>query len=152
MANTTDDSSFAFLTQLLPHLDRHLIYPLLEHESNAEDIPAERYSDLRLAIFNLLKNTNMTDFVADLYKDTYNGQSPPAEFEKKRSSVLTTLQKYEEDSSHILDVLEDQDITTQLRSDKIANLKFLADERQVTQAEVDLLYTFGRFRYECGQY
>lgn len=160
MATTNDAKStvedgtgeYGFLDQLIRHMDRHLIYPLLDHESQAEGISDQRHSDVKLATFNLLKPTNMVDFVSQLYPETHGGQSAPAEFEKRKQDVVTKLSKYEEETAHLMDVLSDEAITSQLRSDKVANLKFLEESHQVTGQMVDQLYDFGRFRYECGQY
>jgi translation initiation factor 3 subunit E len=143
---------YDFLDKLVRRMDRHLIFPLLEHQLGAEDISQDRYDDIKSAIFNLLKNTNMIDYVGSLYKEINNTENIPAEYTKKREDVLNSLQKYEEDSAHLTTLLSDEAVTSQLRSDKVANLKFLEESHGVTQQMVDNLYDFGRFRYECGNY
>lgn len=150
---TVDDPTgeYAFLDQIIRRLDRHLIYPLLEHESGADNISQERAKDLSLAKFNLLKNTNMVDFVSQLYKEI-NSTAPPSEYEKKKQEVISRMQKYDEETAHLTNVLGDENVTTQLRSDKVANLKFLEENHGVTAPMVDTLYEYGRFKYECGQY
>lgn len=149
-----DDSNgeYAFLAKLVQHMDRHLIFPLLEHQLGVEDISQERYDDLKLAIFNLLKNTNMIDYVGNLYKEINKTETTPPEYAKKREEVLNNLSKFEEESAHLTNLLNDEAVTSQLRSDKVANLKFLEESHGVTQQMVDNLYDFGRFRYECGLY
>jgi translation initiation factor 3 subunit E len=149
MAGTDE---YAFLAQLIKRMDRHLIFPLLEHQLLAEDISQERYDDLKLAIFNLLKNTNMIDYVGNLYKEIHKTETIPSEYAKKREEVLSQLAKFEEESAHLTNLLNDESVTSQLRSDKVANLKFLEEQHGVTQQMVDNLYDFGRFRYECGLY
>lgn len=158
MAKSNGDTSiedttgeYVFLDRVIRRLDRHLIFPLLDHESRTENISDERYDDIKLATFNLLKNTNMVDFVSQLYKDIYKTQAP-AEFEKKKQDVLNKLAKYEEDTEHIMNLLSDEAVTSQLRSDKVANLKFLEESHGVSQQMVDSLYDYGRYRYDCGQY
>jgi translation initiation factor 3 subunit E len=143
---------YEFLDKLIRRMDRHLIFPLLEHASGAEDLSQERYDDLKLAIFNLLKNTNMIDYVGNLYKEINNTETLPNEYAQKREDVLNKIQKYEEESAHLTNLLSDEAVTSQLRSDKVANLKFLEESHGVTQQMVDNLYDFGRFRYECGNY
>lgn len=143
---------YAFLAKLIQHMDRHLIFPLLEHQLGSEDISQERYDDLKLAIFNLLKNTNMIDYVGNLYKEIHKTEVIPSEYAKKREEVLKNLSKFEEESAHLTNLLNDEAVTSQLRSDKVANLKFLEESHGVTQQMVDNLYDFGRFRYECGLY
>jgi translation initiation factor 3 subunit E len=146
------DDEYAFLAQLILRMDRHLIFPLLEHQLGAEDISQDRYDDLKLAIFNLLKNTNMIDYVGNLYKEIHTTEAIPTEYAKKREEVLNQLSKFEEESAHLTNLLSDEAVTSQLRSDKVANLKFLEESHGVTQQMVDNLYDFGRFRYECGLY
>lgn len=151
-ANDDPTGEYAFLLKLIQHLDRHLIFPLLEHQLGAEDISQQRYDDLKLAIFNLLKNTNMIDYVGNLYKEIHKTDTIPAEYAKKREEVLNKLAAFEEESAHLTNLLNDESVTSQLRSDKVANLKFLEESHGVTQQMVDNLYDFGRFRYECGLY
>ncbi|KAL2441915.1 Eukaryotic translation initiation factor 3 subunit E [Exophiala dermatitidis] len=143
---------YAFLAKLVQHMDRHLVFPLLEHQLNSETITQERYDDLKLAIFNLLKNTNMIDYVGTLYKEIYKTENVPAEYAKKREEVLKKLATFEEETAHLTNLLNDEAVTSQLRSDKVANLKFLEEQHGVTPQMVDKLYEFGRFRYECGLY
>jgi translation initiation factor 3 subunit E len=152
--STVDDATgeYAFLSNMIQHLDRHLIFPLLEHQLNSEDISQQRYDDLKLAIFNLLKNTNMIDYVGSLYKEIHKSDTIPSQYAQKREEVLQKLAKFEEESTHLTNLLNDEAVTSQLRSDKVANLKFLEETHGVTQEMVDNLYDFGRFRYECGLY
>jgi translation initiation factor 3 subunit E len=143
---------YAFLDKIVRRMDRHLIFPLLEHASSSDDISQSRKDDLQLAVFNLLKNTNMVDFVGNLYKEINNTETLPSEYANKRENVLNKLQQYDQDSEHLLNLLGDESVTSQIRSDKVANLKFLEEQYGVTQQMVDTLYDFGRFRYECGNY
>lgn len=154
MANTPDDSNgeYAFLEKLIRPMDRHLIFPLLDHYSRAEGISAERQNDLQLAIYRLLENTNMVDFVADLYNNLDGQKGSAPNFEKKREQVLDKLQQYEKETEHLSNLLSDEAVTSQLRSDKVANLKFLEESHQVTPQMIDDLYSYGRFKYEMGNY
>ncbi|EXJ88857.1 eukaryotic translation initiation factor 3 subunit E [Capronia epimyces CBS 606.96] len=149
-----DDATgeYAFLAKLVQHMDRHLVFPLLEHQLNSETISQERYDDLKLAIFNLLKNTNMIDYVGNLYQEIHKTEAVPAEYSQKREEVLKRLAAFEEETAHLTNLLSDEAVTSQLRSDKVANLKFLEEQHNVTPQMVDKLYEFGRFRYECGLY
>ena len=96
MADPTGE--FAFLDKVIRRMDRHLIFPLLEHQTNREDISDARYNDLTLAKYKLLKPTNMTDYVANLWKELNNSEEVPAEFSQKREAVLEKLKTYQEQS------------------------------------------------------
>ena len=117
------------LTQkLVPFLDRHLIFPLLEFLSQEDMYPAK---DLMQAKYDLLKPTYMTDYTANLWKEIHDSDEIPAEFTEKRQHVLTTLQKLEEESQKILSVLEDQEVISALRQDKTQNLQYLKEHHAV---------------------
>jgi translation initiation factor 3 subunit E len=150
MADPTDE--YEFLDKIIRRMDRHLIFPLLEHETSREDISDERLKDLTVAKYRLLYNTNMTDYVANLWKEVNDSDAVPAEFSKKREEVLERLRLFEEESSKITDLLADDAVVSQLRSDKVANLKFLEESHGVTNDMVNILYDFGKFRYACGDY
>jgi hypothetical protein len=53
------------LQKLIPHLDRHLAIPLLNHLSDIAIFPAEQ---LAKAQYDLVKGTNMVDYVEQLYE------------------------------------------------------------------------------------
>ena len=102
--------------------------------------------------FELLKHTNMTDYVANLWQELNDSDDTPEEFIKKREEVLQRLEIFAEETSHIDDLLNDESVVSNLRSDKVANLKFLEQQHGVTIEMVDMLYDYGRFQYSCGSY
>ena len=55
---------FSLLPKLMPNLDRHLLFPLLNFSSDEE---AEQTPEQRKLLLALLSPTNMTDFVGDLF-------------------------------------------------------------------------------------
>jgi hypothetical protein len=129
---------YDLLPKLLPHLDRHLIFPLLQFVADQEDEPS---SETTKAKYELLKTTNMTDYVASLYCEIEGLEEPPAQFAKKRQEVLDRLEQYEQESAKITDLLSREDVITNLRSDKVANLEYLKKEHEVFYAP---LYIKGR--------
>lgn len=139
------------LPNLIPHLDRHLIFPLLnfEEEQTPEDEDITHITKLKYA---LLKETNMSDFVGDLYAQLNGLDERPAEYTKKREEVLEKRRQYEEETEKIQNLLADADVVGQLRSDKAANMTFLKDTYSVTPDMISQLYDFGQFQYACGDY
>lgn len=140
---------YDLLPKLIPHLDRHLIFPLLEFLSGQEE---EGSMEITKSKFELLKHTNMTDYVANLWQELNDSDDTPEEFIKKREEVLQRLEIFAEETSHIDDLLNDESVVSNLRSDKVANLKFLEQQHGVTIEMVDMLYDYGRFQYSCGSY
>ncbi|KAG9236034.1 eukaryotic translation initiation factor 3 subunit E [Amylocarpus encephaloides] len=139
---------YDLLPKLVTHLDRHLIFPLLQFLEQDEE---PSHATIK-AKFELLKKTNMTDYVADLYRELEGVEEVPKEYSTKRQVVLDRLEKYQDDSEKITDLLGREDVVTGLRSDKVANLEFLKKEHDVTIEMVNVLYDFGNFQYSCGNY
>ncbi|KAI9777683.1 MAG: eukaryotic translation initiation factor 3 subunit E [Geoglossum umbratile] len=137
------------LPKLIPHFDRHLIFPLLEFVASQEAEPIEEITKTK---YELLKHTNMTDYVANLWREIHGVEQIPEEFLKKREEVLNRLQLFVEEASKITELLENDSVVTSLRSDKLANLQFLKEQHGVTIEMVNSLYDFGRFQYSCGSY
>jgi translation initiation factor 3 subunit E len=119
---------YDLLPKLVTHLDRHLIFPLLQFAAEQDEEGEAAATKVK---YELLKKTNMTDYVATLYCEMEGVQDPPKEFAAKRQEVLDRLEKYGQESEKITDLLGREDVVTGLRSDKVANLEFLKKEHDV---------------------
>jgi translation initiation factor 3 subunit E len=117
------------LPKLITHLDRHLIFPLLQHAGDLDDEPSQ---EITRAKFELLKKTNMTDYVASLHCELEGVEQAPPEYGQKRAEVLKRLEQFAEESDKITELLTREDVVTSLRSDKVANLEFLKKEHGVS--------------------
>ena len=142
---------YSILPKLLPHLDRHLVFPLLNFQE--EDTPEdEDTTDITKLKYELLKETNMSDFVGDLYAQLQSLDQRPSEYAKKREEVLAKRRQYEEETEKIQSLLADADVVSNLRSDKVSNMNYLKENHGVTSQMVEQLYEFGQFQYSCGDY
>jgi translation initiation factor 3 subunit E len=151
MADTSGATSAAdiveqydLLPKMIPYLDKHLLFPLVADREDSDD-------NLKLR-FLLLKDTNMTDYVADLDAQLRNQSEKPPEYTKKREEVLKKRAAFEEGTAEIRGLLEDADVVGNFRSDKVANLAYLEKDHGVTAEMVDMLYEYGQFEYSCGAY
>jgi len=143
---TTEDivEKYDVLPKMIQYLDRHLIFPLLEDRDDTienKQLKAE-----------LLKGTNMFDYLGKLDAEI-KGQSQPAkEFAAKREDVIKKRDTLEEQTEKLRGLLEDEAVVSNFRSDKVANLKYLETEHGVQPEMVNALYDFGNFQYSCGEY
>lgn len=140
----SDAHQYDLLPKMIPYFDRHLLYPLL---NDLEDSP-----EVTRMKFELLKPTNMTDFVGDLDAELNGLPERPQEYVRKREEILKRREQFEEETSKIRGLLEDADVVSNLRSDKVANLNYLKEQHGVTIEMVNALYDFGQFQYNCGDY
>ncbi|KAH6891316.1 eukaryotic translation initiation factor 3 subunit 6 [Thelonectria olida] len=151
-AVSADGSSI--MPNIAPHLSRHLLFPLIQFEGDKaeEKGDEEQAKKILSGKIKLLEDTNMTDYVASLYCELHGVADPPAEYTKKRQEVLSQLEKYEQATAKIADLLTQDEVVNGLRSDKVANLEFLKNQHGVTMEMVNALYDFGQFQFRCGQY
>ncbi|KAH7361802.1 eukaryotic translation initiation factor 3 subunit E [Plectosphaerella cucumerina] len=142
------------LPKLASQLSRHLLFPLIEFEAGKAEEKGddEKANQILAGKIKLLEDTNMADYVAELYKQANNVAEAPAEYTKKRNDVIAQLEKYEQDTLKISELLTREDVVGQLRSDKVANLEFLKKDHEVTIEMVNSLFDFGQFQFRCGNY
>jgi translation initiation factor 3 subunit E len=140
---------YSLLPKLMPNLDRHLVYPLLNFSSDEE---AEQTVEQKKLLLELLKPTNMTDFVGQLHQEVHGLDDMSDEFKTKREEVLKKRDQLEEATSKISGLLDDENVVTNLRSDKQQNLAYLKESHGVEMDMVNQLLEFGQFQYSCGVY
>ena len=61
-------ANYDLTPRISPHLDRHLVFPLLEFLQERQFYPEEQ---LLKAKIELLNNTNMVDYAMDIHKSLY---------------------------------------------------------------------------------
>jgi hypothetical protein len=145
-SGATEDivEKYDVLPKMIQHLDRHLIFPLLEDRDDTTEnkkLKAE-----------LLKGTNMFDYLGKLDADIKGSSTPSKEYAQKRDDVIKKKDHFEEQTEKLRGLLEDEAVVSNFRSDKVANLKYLETEHGVTAEMVNALYDFGNFQYSCGEY
>ncbi|KAH7138168.1 eukaryotic translation initiation factor-like protein 3 subunit E [Dendryphion nanum] len=140
---------YSLLPKFLPHLDRQLIYPLLNFP---DDENVEKPLSQKKLLLELLQPTNMTDFVGELHREVHGLDEVPDEYRKKRDQVFKKRDELEQETAKISALLDDENVVTNLRSDKVQNLQYLKESHGVTVEMVNQLYEFGQFKYSYGDY
>ncbi|RPB15205.1 eukaryotic translation initiation factor-like protein 3 subunit E [Morchella conica CCBAS932] len=141
--------SYDLIPKLMPHLDRHLVFPLLEFVQQRGIFTDE---EITQAKYDLMKGSDMVDFVSSLYTKIHNTDDPLEELIGKRDVVLQRLKDLGEQSEKVMQLLEDPDVVGNLRSDKMQNMQYLKDNHGVTVESVNVLFEYGRQRFRCGDY
>ncbi|CAG9463873.1 unnamed protein product [Pedinophyceae sp. YPF-701] len=134
---------------LAKYLDRHLIFPILEFHELKGTYAAEEVAKGKI---ELLQKTNLIDFAADLYKQLHHTDEVPQELTKRRPEVIANLRRLEEKARPMIQFLSNAELVSRLRKDKTFNLQFLHEEFSIGPEQIDALYQFAKFQYECGNY
>ncbi|KAJ2691306.1 eukaryotic translation initiation factor 3 subunit E, partial [Coemansia spiralis] len=142
-------AQFDLTPRMTASLDRQLVFPLLEFLSTKSVYKPE---DILKAKVELLSSTSMVDYTGELYKQLHGVEELPAEFARKREEVIAKLMESEKKTQHIREVIENPEVASSLRQDKMQNLKILHDNYQCTPEMVLELYNYGQLQYSCGNY
>eukprot|EP00245_Coleochaete_scutata_P003740 TRINITY_DN155_c1_g1_i1.p1 TRINITY_DN155_c1_g1~~TRINITY_DN155_c1_g1_i1.p1 ORF type:complete len:445 (+),score=113.80 TRINITY_DN155_c1_g1_i1:60-1337(+) len=135
--------------QVAGFLDRHLAFPLLEFLQDKQIYPAD---EMLKAKIELLAKTNMVDYAMDIHKNLYNSDEVPPAMEAKRSEVIQKLNQQEQAASSLIQFLQDPLKVQELKTDKQYNLQMLQDQFKIGPDQIEALYQYAKFQFECGNY
>ncbi|KAK9454729.1 eIF3 subunit 6 N terminal domain-containing protein [Dipodascopsis uninucleata] len=148
MASSTE--KYDLVPRILNYLDRLLIFALLEHLSEQKLYPADA---LLQAKYDVMKDTNMTDYIAETYKKLHGGSTEvPAEITSRREAVLHELKEWAKKTEKMLELVRNPEVANALRSDRAQNFIFMKENYNITSEMVEDLYHYGQFQYNCGKY
>ncbi|KAH7557266.1 hypothetical protein JRO89_XS11G0091500 [Xanthoceras sorbifolium] len=138
------------LTQrIAPQLDRHLVFPLLEFLQERTLYPDEQILKSKI---ELLNKTNMVDYAMDIHKSLYHTEDVPQDMVERRAEVVARLKSLEEAAAPLVSFLQNASAVQELRADRQYNLQMLNDRYQIGPDQIEALYQYAKFQFECGNY
>ena len=108
--------------------------------------------DILKAKIALLQKTNMVDFAMDIHKDLYQTEEVPPEMAERRSQVVAQLRTLHKAVDPIIACLSNPNVIRNFRQDRSFNLQLLKDEFDIGPEQVDALYQYAKFQFDCGNY
>lgn len=119
----------AHIQTLIPHLDRHLAIPLLDHLSELSLFP---HDQIVKAQYDLVAGTNMVDYVEQFHEQAHIDTKP--DFAQLRQDAISKFQKLQEQAQPVMKVIEDPEAVAKLRtgSDRDKNLEMLKADYNVS--------------------
>ncbi|MBW0497644.1 hypothetical protein O181_037359 [Austropuccinia psidii MF-1] len=152
MAIQQAPNPYDLTTRLIPHLDRHLVLPLLEFLDSNGIYP---HNQLLKAKYDALKETNMIAYLTGLHKELYDldqNAQIPQEFTQREQQVMNKLDTLQASVEQIMQVISTPEVVAALRQDKAQNLAYLEKEHNVNLSQINLLYQYGHYNYTIGNY
>lgn len=134
--------------KMMPFLDRHLVFHITDFLSSKELYDESNLIELK---YNLLKDTNMVDYVQSLWQQINPDKEPPTEFNDRKESLLSQMAKLESSLGKFFEVLENPEVQANLKQDKVQNLRML-ESHNVTVDDINSLYHYGQLKFSCGEY
>ncbi|EXB39089.1 Eukaryotic translation initiation factor 3 subunit E [Morus notabilis] len=135
--------------RIAPNLDRHLVFPLLEFLQERQLYPDEQILKSKI---ELLNKTNMVDYAMDIHKSLYHTEDVPQDMVERRVEVVAKLKALEDAAAPLVTFLQNPAAVQELRADKQYNLHMLNERYQIGTEQIDALYQYAKFQFECGNY
>ncbi|CAL1352378.1 unnamed protein product [Linum trigynum] len=142
-------ATYDLTPRIAPNLDRHLVFPLLEFLQEQQMYPDE---EILKAKIELLNKTNMVDYAMDIHKSLYHTEDVPQDMIERRVEVVARLKSLEESAAPLVSFLQNPSAVQELRADKQYNLQMLNDRYQIGPDQIEALYQYAKFQFECGNY
>ncbi|KAJ8747243.1 hypothetical protein K2173_024147 [Erythroxylum novogranatense] len=139
-------ASYDMTPKIAPYLDRHLLFPLLEFVQERQLYPDEQILKSKIALLN---KTNMVDYAMDIHKSLYHADDVPQDMVERRAEVVSRLKALEEAAAAFL---QNTNAAQELRADKQYNLQMFHDRYQIGAEQIEALYQYAKFQFECGNY
>ncbi|KAJ8646295.1 hypothetical protein MRB53_008043 [Persea americana] len=94
----------------------------------------------------------MVDYAMDIHKSLYHTEDVPQDMVDRRVEVVARLKSLEESAAPLISFLQNATLVQELRSDKQYNLQMLNDRFQIGAEQIEALYQYAKFQFECGNY
>jgi translation initiation factor 3 subunit E len=135
--------------RMAAQMDRHLVFPLLEFLQERQLYADEQILEAKI---RLLSATNMVDYAMDIHKSLHATEDVPADMVARRSEVVARLRTLEEAAAPLVAFLSNQQTVQELRPDKQYNIHMLQERYQIGPDQIEALYQYAKFQFECGNY
>ncbi|EEC81741.1 hypothetical protein OsI_25391 [Oryza sativa Indica Group] len=130
-------------------MDCHLVFPLLEF---LQERALYANKEILEAKLRLLSGTNMVDYAMDIHKSLHDTDEVPDDMVRRRTDVVSRLRALDEATAPIVSFLQNQQLVQELRPDKQYNLHMLQDRFQIGPEQIETLYQYAKFQFDCGNY
>lgn len=142
-------ATYDLTPRIAPNLDRHLVFPLLEFLQERQLHPDEQILKAKI---ELLNKTNMVDYAMDIHKNLYHTEDVPQDMIERRVEVVARLKSLEEAAAPLVSFLQNPNAVQELRGDRLSNLQMLHDRYKIGPDQIEALYQYAKFQFECGNY
>lgn len=102
-ASATNDpakaSEWDLTSSVAPHLDLHMMFPLLEYVDSliTAGLVPYTHSDVAASRLALLRPTHMVDYAMDIYRELHGAEAEiPGEMEEQKEQVFKKLEELRE--------------------------------------------------------
>lgn len=155
--NTNNASSAAdhdLTASVSPHLDLHMMFPLLEYVDSliAQGRIPYSVNDVAAARLALLRPTHMVDYAMDIHRELHGADTKvPEEMEERKVRVFERLEELRKGCKGFDELWKEEGRRASLMQNGKWNVAGLA-EVGITSDVVETYRQLAKFNYDCGDY
>jgi translation initiation factor 3 subunit E len=148
-------AKYDLTAKLTPHLDRHLVFQMLNflqelevETADGEKIRMYKREGILRAQLDILKETYMIDTEQDLYAEL--GEEAPTDMDERREAVLHNISGVRDEILPLLEVFENDARLQEIK--ERTSLKAICDDLQLDYDVFEKVLKFAKMTYDSGNY
>eukprot|EP00698_Gefionella_okellyi_P003483 TRINITY_DN13292_c0_g1_i1.p1 TRINITY_DN13292_c0_g1~~TRINITY_DN13292_c0_g1_i1.p1 ORF type:complete len:437 (-),score=116.99 TRINITY_DN13292_c0_g1_i1:27-1298(-) len=138
-------TDFDLTPKICAHLDRHLIFPLLQF---LKKYKVHAHDEIVGVELRLARQTSMLGYIEDLNRETGSAE----DLESRKTQLRSTRDAILGEFKELSQLLESVELVKQLRADKQFTAQYLAENYNINADQIEALYKWGKLQFETGQY
>lgn len=153
-SSSSSAATWDLTSSVSPHLDLHMMFPLLEYVDGliAQGQIPYSVNDVAAARLSLLRPTHMVDYAMDIYRDLHGAEHEiPQEMEDQKTSVFEKLEELRNGCKSFDELWREEGRRETLMQKGQWNVAGLADVG-ITADVVETYRQLAKFNYDCGDY
>eukprot|EP00931_Biecheleriopsis_adriatica_P113380 TRINITY_DN8839_c0_g1_i1.p1 TRINITY_DN8839_c0_g1~~TRINITY_DN8839_c0_g1_i1.p1 ORF type:complete len:459 (-),score=124.07 TRINITY_DN8839_c0_g1_i1:173-1549(-) len=131
--------------KMVPFLDRHLIFPMLNF---LQEVGLYKPEAIQRAQLQLLAETNMIDWAVETYEKI--GETVPESLTHRRDMVLQQMGESRDKVLPLLEILEEEEQVQKIATCK--SIDELCSTFDLDVSVIEELVNYARIQYDCGNY
>jgi len=133
------------------YLDPHLLLPVLNFMQDQELYPAVEIQRAKMGI--LLEKTNMVDYAGDIYEQIKPDalDFPDIDMDQKKQELIAKLSDVTGKCHKFIALRKDEKLRHFMTENQF-NAPYLEEHHGITKEDIDAIYYYAKFQYECGKY
>lgn len=152
--SSTSAATWDLTSSVSPHLDLHMMFPLLEYVDGliAQGQIPYSVNDVAAARLSLLRPTHMVDYAIDIYRELHGAEEDvPQEMEDQKMRVFEKLEELRNGCKSFDELWREEGRRATLMQNGKWNVAGLA-EVGITSDVVENYRQLAKFNYDCGDY
>eukprot|EP00561_Arcocellulus_cornucervis_P014026 CAMPEP_0185801174 /NCGR_PEP_ID=MMETSP1322-20130828/1292_1 /TAXON_ID=265543 /ORGANISM="Minutocellus polymorphus, Strain RCC2270" /LENGTH=522 /DNA_ID=CAMNT_0028496859 /DNA_START=107 /DNA_END=1675 /DNA_ORIENTATION=- len=141
--------------QISPHLDLHMMFPLLEYVDSliTAGLVPYTHGDVAASRLALLRPTHMVDYAMDIYRELHGADAAiPQEMEAQKAAVYKQQEELRDGCIKFDELCKNEAEKTKLIAAGQWNVQSVSESKGISAEAIETYRKLAKFNYDCGDY